>query len=920
MKENLLQRVYDATNGGLDIITELLPAVDDGVINLKKAFRLRPDERTPSAHLYPPKDAGDCWHVKDFGMGDGGGYFSPIDLYMWDRGYGQDKFSIALQELAERYGVQEQLTASANKPELEQRKAREDEVGAEPRVTLLEGFGGIDLSCWGANVKPEHLETYGWKAVGEIATTKGDKVTVRRSTPTYPIFAQQCDYTDANGQPQSFMKLYEPKNYDKTHRFMIVGRKPQRGNYIYGLQAVRKAFQERGEEKLSVLLLVSGGSDAAIALSSGYLAVWLDSETKGLSDADYALLMKYTKWLVNIPDIDATGKKMGRQLALKHLGMHTAWMNDADMGGLHDNRGRQRKDLRDYLQLHPSKKAMDTLVNRAVKAKFWSDNENKSRQKEYTISLTSLNYFLELNGFFTLKDESRKEPLFIRIEGAKVSRITAKAVVTFLSNWMASEGLPKALQDKVLRSHDLPTNNRSTLRERDDLDFSRATESSQRLYFRNTVVDVTADGIRSTPYSMLSDGKNVWADDIIDHDFRKMDPQFEVTKDDNGDYHIMINSAMPSKLFQFVHNTARLYWRKEDDQKQELTAEERRDEELNLLAKVSNLGYLIHGHKAESMAWATLCQDSTLGNTDDECNGRSGKSFYLKAVGVLINTFPIEARTPKVVENRFLFDGVTEDTDLIIVDECHRKLDYDFFFGKITGPFRAEEKGNHPYLIPFPKSPKFAFGTNYVLRRHDPSTEGRLWPQVFSDYYHVMAPTNDYKETRTIRDDFQQELMGADYSEADWQADIAFLIDCLRFYLSLPKNERKMLPPLNQVERREQRAAIGKDFELWAEDYFAIDGGNLDRPIKQSEVMANFNTEATYPLKPKRFTSKLKEYCSFANHISCLNPVSVTGNEKNGERWRKKEEGKNIPYYYVQSINDTASKPKPNEEEEDIPF
>ena len=183
-----------------------------------------------------------------------------------------------------------------------------------------------------------------------------------------------------------------------------------------------------------------------------------------------------------------------------------------------------------------------------------------------------------------------------------------------------------------------------------------------------------------------------------------------------------------------------------------------------------------------------------------------------------------------------------------------------------------------------------------------------------------MAPTNDYKETRTIRDDFNEELMGADYSEADWQADIAFLLDCLRFYLSLPKNERKMLPPLNQVERREQRAAIGKDFELWAEDYFAIDGGNLDRPIKQSEVMANFNTEATYPLKPKRFTSKLKEYCSFANHISCLNPVSVTGNEKDGERWRKKEEGKNIPYYYVQSINDTASKPKPNEEEEDIPF
>ena len=46
---NLLQRVLDATNRGLDIITDLLPAVDDAVINQKKAFRLRPEEHTPSA-------------------------------------------------------------------------------------------------------------------------------------------------------------------------------------------------------------------------------------------------------------------------------------------------------------------------------------------------------------------------------------------------------------------------------------------------------------------------------------------------------------------------------------------------------------------------------------------------------------------------------------------------------------------------------------------------------------------------------------------------------------------------------------------------------------------------------------------------------------------------------------------------------
>ena len=41
--KDLLQRVYDATNSGLDIITDLLTGIDDEVINRKKAFRLRPE-------------------------------------------------------------------------------------------------------------------------------------------------------------------------------------------------------------------------------------------------------------------------------------------------------------------------------------------------------------------------------------------------------------------------------------------------------------------------------------------------------------------------------------------------------------------------------------------------------------------------------------------------------------------------------------------------------------------------------------------------------------------------------------------------------------------------------------------------------------------------------------------------------------
>ena len=198
-KTNLLIELYSKTHAGLDIIRDLIPAIDDSVINCKKAFRLRTDERTPSAYLYPPKNADDCWHVKDYGMSEGYSYFSPIDLYMWEKGYDQKNFSVAVAKLAELYGVQQQLSKSVNKPEIEYRDATPEERGMEPTLELYESMGNMDISCWGTGVTVEHLESYGWYGVKSFSKVLGNKIMIRKSTKDYPIFAQKCDYIDDDG-------------------------------------------------------------------------------------------------------------------------------------------------------------------------------------------------------------------------------------------------------------------------------------------------------------------------------------------------------------------------------------------------------------------------------------------------------------------------------------------------------------------------------------------------------------------------------------------------------------------------------------------------------------------------------------------------------------------------------------------------
>ena len=894
----LLQKIYDASDHGLNIITDIFPEAlsADGK---KKKFRLRTGEKTPSACLKDPSGNVDYYRVIDYGGGSGERCFSPIDIYMRDKGYTQHQFALALHELMEQYNVSEELRKNVNKPDITSRDATDSEIGQPPRLKTRSTFSNDDLAAWGPRVKAEHLKELGWAPVASVETTKDHVTTIKQATEHYPIFVETCDYIDEQGIVRQFQKVYEPKNFNKGFRFFTIGSVPQ--HYIFGLSALRKKYQERGEEKLPEVVIVSGGSDAANCLSMGYQPVWLSSETADLTDEQFVQLQKYARRIVLIPDIDATGRKQAQRLALRFPQLYIAWLTPEDMGRLHDNRHRARKDLKDFIQLHPHRDDMKRLIDRAVCTLYWTKTEDKEGNTQYVILPARLNYYLAMNGFYTLRDDTRKEPLYIYVDGAKVRRVVAKTIVNFLIAQAKRDGLDEALQNRLLRCRDLPTDHVSHLEERDDLDFTKCTAESQLFFFRNGWTEVTAEGIKLRRYSDL-DGSYVWEDTIIDHDYRQMAPMFKAGRLDDGGYAVDLPGLPPSKFFQIIINTSRLHWRKADEGGLELTDEEQREEHQCLASKLACIGYLLFGYKSESEAWAPICQDSKLAESEDECNGGSGKSLFLKAVSRLLRMFYIDAHVPSIVDNRFLFDGVTEDTDLIIVDECDRRLNFDFFFGRITGDLKGEEKGNHPFQIPFARSPKIAFATNYVLKKHDASTERRIWPQVFSDYYHEATRLNDYRESRTIRDDLGCNLMGSEYTEQDWQADIAFMLQCLQFYLSLPKGERRIMPPLGRIGLREQMAAVGKDFKSWADEFLAEDGGNLDCELKAEDMLASFNAETRYGWSPKKFAQHLKAYCDMSPHIHCLNPASKTGKKTDGERWQKREgNGSNKTLYYIMS-------------------
>ena len=63
--------------------------------------------------------------------------------------------------------------------------------------------------------------------------------------------------------------------------------------------------------------------------------------------------MACVKTLYILPDIDSTGIRASLRLGMKFLDIRFIWLPDS-LATFKDNRGKPRKDLRDYVELYPS--------------------------------------------------------------------------------------------------------------------------------------------------------------------------------------------------------------------------------------------------------------------------------------------------------------------------------------------------------------------------------------------------------------------------------------------------------------------------------------------------------------------------------------------------------------------------------------
>ncbi len=909
--EKISERILDRTNGGLDLILEMLPEAAE-CQNNNRAFKLRKGEKTPSATL---KLFNGVWFVKDFG-GDFSG--NAINLYCY---LNNRDWKTAIKELGARYNVFEGTHNAAIMPKIEKRPALETEEAGTYHFVYKGDFSAVEIETLFAKAVLRHASSknkdnkdwykslyevcarYGVYAVDSFTYIKERTAIITSSTDEYPIFVIEGD---------GFKKIYQPRSLDKKYRFRYSGKKDS--NYIFGYKRLLKSYEDllsssevdeslEGEQapkrdvKLEEVIICSGDRDSLNVAALGYHVIWLNSESAHLPLKTYLELRKNCKNVYNLPDIDTTGLREGHKMALEFLDLKTIQL-PMELRNFKDWRGNPKKDVRDYLDIF-DRHDFDKLVKSAIEYKFWDeipvyDKNGDIKNYRYEFNNVRAYNFIQKSGFFRIQWKTSKDGFeYIQIVGNIVKVITSKDIKAFINHFLATRFTEdQKLRNTFYRSSQLKDDSLDNLAFV-ELDFVYYGKDFQFMFFEDGTWKITADKIEEFGPGQIN--KMVWEEKVIKHRPKLLDPPFEITEVKNADgspsWDIVIKRDK-CLFLRYLINTSRVHWRTELEERLEkkytdeaeitkyrqehkfniagplLTPEEAQEQKLHLINKLFVLGYMLSRHKEKSKPWAPFLMDHRL-SAEGQSNGGSGKSIFARSVENFMTLLLINGKDRKLHEDKHMLENVDEKTEIIMVDDLDRSLNLEAFFSQITEGMTINPKYTKRFYIDYELSPKIVFTSNFGLKDPTSSAERRLIYAAFSDYYHDNN-NGYYRESRTPATDFGKDLI-KNFDENEWTEFINTMAYALQFYMRTP---HKLNPPMDNVLKRNLHGIMGDAFKEWAEVFFSTENDRLDTLVSREEAFERFKFDTNQKLaSAQTFMLKLEAWCKYNKYV--LNPAEL---------------------------------------------
>jgi hypothetical protein len=341
--------------------------------------------------------------------------------------------------------------------------------------------------------------------------------------------------------------------------------------------------------------------------------------------------------------------------------------------------------------------------------------------------------------------------------------------------------------------------------ERKEIDFLKDTATEAYFPFNNGVVVATKDKVVVKSYVEL--GKSMWSSQVKDFN---IDILNEIDIED-------------SEYCKFVQKIAG------DDK-------DRIEQAFGLI------GYTLHKFKDETKPFAVILAEET---EDESKGGGTGKGIFFKAISKLINVVFIDGKTMDLNKS-FAWQRVGLDTQLIVIEDCRKNVDFEGFYSKITEGLTVEKKNKDEIYLGYEDAPKFGFTTNYsiTLKGNHGKRRGKIIE--FSNFFH---PGN------TPEDHFNHKLFSG-WDRDEWNRFYNFMFWCVSYYLMAGVQD---VTNSVTLKRKQVKLNYGEEFMEWWDGY-SSNGCENWKPFK--DMYAGFLNESDQDKKnfsQRRFKKALEE-------------------------------------------------------------
>lgn len=408
------------------------------------------------------------------------------------------------------------------------------------------------------------------------------------------------------------------------------------------------------------------------------------------------------------------------------------------------------------------------------------------------IDHAALMQFLNAHGFWRVRTGDALAHLLVRIEANRVSETDPANVKAFVRTWLDAQ--PQRLDEHADRDElmelfvkgDKVYISESKLEWLPicDVPFAKDTRNEGFLFYANTVVSVTAQGIRAVPWDGF--GKLVWSSWILDRTF---DPNADGEASEFGTFLRCMQGESDAPNATRAH------------------------------ALRTAVGYMIHGYKDPALPKAVVLVDERIPTSDDDTNGGTGKSLVAQAIGKIRPSLTLsKAEQNKISKGGdFPLQRMKPGIRVVNLNDLPKDFAFPNIFDLLTEGMVVEHKGEPSYCIEYADSPKFFISTNYSIDETGTSVARRKAEYEASAFY---GPNY------TPLDQFGHRFFD-EWDELEWQAFDKWMAESMSLFL----REGLIASGGANVLRRKLTHACGREWAdfvtgEWAGDADAAEYGD----------------------------------------------------------------------------------------------